>query len=168
MKSLRNIVGICFAFVLSSCQLPQEKVNYTGVKTSEIINVRTTAYTHSERDHRRYKKKNAIGTNLQYYSGIKSAAADWSKFPVETEFKLNGDRYIIDDYGSALVGKNTIDLYKPSKREMNKWGVRMVVIEIIKWGDSKKSLDILKGRLKFWHVRRMYNNLIEKHEKRHS
>ena len=47
-----------------------------------------------------------------------SAAADWSRFPLGTRFQIVGtqDRYVIDDYGGALVGTNTIDLYKTSRR----------------------------------------------------
>ena len=47
---------------------------------------------------------------------VRSAAADWSRYPVGTRFRIVGKpyEYVIDDYGSALVGTDTIDLYKPS------------------------------------------------------
>jgi 3D (Asp-Asp-Asp) domain-containing protein len=45
------------------------------------LKVRTTAYTHTESDHIRYQKKNAIGTQLKY-GKTRSAAADWSIFPL--------------------------------------------------------------------------------------
>lgn len=125
--------------------------------------VRTTAYTHTEADHIRYRRKNAIGTTLQYGT-TKSAAADWSVYPVGTTFKIEGDpsTYIIDDYGSALVGTKTVDLYKPSKRAMNHWGVRHVKIRILNMGSYEKSLNILKDRMGYWHVRSMVRELQKK------
>ena len=125
--------------------------------------VRTTAYTHSERDHRRYGRKNAVGTTLKYGS-TRSAAADWSIFPMGTKFRIEGDPslYVIDDYGSALVGKHTIDLYKPSRGSMNAWGVRHVEIQVIEWGSEEKSLELLKGRSGYQHVREMIRGLEKK------
>lgn len=35
--------------------------------------VRTTAYTHSERDHLAYGPRNAVGTTLKYTSSVRSA-----------------------------------------------------------------------------------------------
>ncbi|MFV1994612.1 MAG: hypothetical protein ACC661_04180 [Verrucomicrobiales bacterium] len=77
--------------------------------------IRTTAYTHLERDSWEYGVKSARGTNLQY-GKVRSAAADWSVYPVGTVFKIEGDPYYyeVDDYGRALVGTETIDLYRPS------------------------------------------------------
>ncbi len=125
--------------------------------------VRTTAYTHSEQDHRDYGRKNAVGTTLQY-GKTRSAAADWSIFPVGTKFRIAGDPslYVIDDYGSALVGKRTIDLYKPSRRSMNAWGVRQVEIRVVEWGCCHKSLAVLKPRTRYPHVRQMVYGLKKK------
>ncbi|MGI9244754.1 MAG: 3D domain-containing protein [Verrucomicrobiales bacterium] len=125
--------------------------------------VRTTAYTHTESDHIRYGRKNAIGTTLMYGS-TRSAAADWSIFPLGTKFQIEGDPslYVIDDYGSALVGKRTIDLYKPSRGSMNAWGVRHVEIKVIEWGCPKKSLKMLEGRSAYRHVREMIKGLERK------
>ena len=41
-----------------------------------------------------------------------SAAADWSRWPAGTIFRVPPDRqlYKVDDYGWALSGRNTIDL----------------------------------------------------------
>ena len=121
------------------------------------LSVRTTAYTHTESDHIQYGKKNAIGTRLQYDKKYSSAAADWSKFPVGTKFKIDGidKTFIIDDYGSALVGTETIYIYKPSRSAMNHWGVRHVDIKILEYGDFEKSREILEGRTKYSHVRQM-------------
>jgi 7,8-dihydro-6-hydroxymethylpterin-pyrophosphokinase len=62
---------------------------------------------------------------------------------------------MIDDYGTALVGTNTIDLYKNTRLEMKRWGVRHVDIDIIEWGSEEKSLKVLAPRSKHQSVRRM-------------
>ncbi len=127
----------------------------------EILPVRTTAYTHTEADHIKWAKKNAIGTTLQY-GKVRSAAADWSKYPVGTKFRIEGkpELYVIDDYGSALVGKNTIDLYKPSRKAMNAWGAKTVKIEVIEWGCFERSLKILRPRIgKAPHIAKMARSL---------
>lgn len=112
-----------------------------------IRNVKTTAYTQSESDHIVYGAKSAVGNTLKY-GAVRSAAADWSVYPVGTEFKIEGEPYVyqVDDYGSALVGTRTIDLYRPSKASMNSWGARNVNIQVIKWGSFTKSLSIMKPR----------------------
>jgi hypothetical protein len=86
-----------------------------------------------------------------------SAAADWSRFPLGTRFQIVGtqDRYVIDDYGGALVGTNTIDLYKTNRRAMHLWGVRRVDIDILEWGSKQQSLKVLSPRKKNGLVRRM-------------
>jgi 3D (Asp-Asp-Asp) domain-containing protein len=114
--------------------------------------VRTTAYTHTERGGRH----NAIGKSLSG-NDVMSAAADWSRFPLGTRFKIVGtqDRYVIDDYGGALVGTNTIDLYKPSRKAMRAWGVRRIDIDISEWGSKQQSLKVLEPRRKNGLVRRM-------------
>jgi len=65
-----------------------------------------------------------------------SAASDWSRFPLGTRFRIvdTKEEFIIDDYGTALIGTSTIDLYKPTKLEMKRWGVRNVDIDILQWG----------------------------------
>ena len=90
--------------------------------------VRTTAYTHSERDHLAYGPRNAVGTALKYTSSVRSAAADWSVYPLGTTFRIKGQPYlyVVDDYGSALVGTGTIDIYQPNKKLMKEWGRRYV------------------------------------------
>jgi 3D (Asp-Asp-Asp) domain-containing protein len=128
------------------------------------MKVRTTAYTHSETDHWKYGRKNALGTPLQS-GNINSAAADWSRWPAGTVFRLvaTGEIFVVDDYGWALSGTNTIDLYKPSRRAMNEWGVRRVTIEILQWGDVKESYRILKPRAKFRHVKRMVRQMEDRY-----
>ncbi|WP_395750965.1 3D domain-containing protein [Prosthecobacter sp.] len=125
------------------------------------MRVRTTAYTHNESDHIVYGVKNAIGTNLKFGS-IRSAAADWSRFPVGTQFRIAGQpgvTYVVDDYGSALVGTGTIDLYKPSRNQMDDWGVRHVDIEVIHWGSYEKSMELMRDRTKWRHVRTMMEGI---------
>ena len=108
--------------------------------------------------------KNAAGSNLKYTSTVRSAAADWSRFPLGTRFKIHGQpqEYVIDDYGSALVGSNTIDLYKPTFTKMNEWGVRHIPIQIIEWGSFEQSREILDGRKHVKHadhVRKMLSDI---------
>jgi len=118
--------------------------------------VRTTAYSCREKGGAR----NAIGGRLSA-GPVKSAAADWSRFPMGTKFRLiqTGELYRIEDYGSALVGTQTIDLYKPSMRAMRAWGVRQVDIEILEWGCPERSLKILSDRTRNRHVRKMVESL---------
>lgn len=133
--------------------------------TGQILQgIRTTAYTHSEADHIKYGARTAAGTSLKY-GQLRSAAADWSVYPVGTVFQIDGDSslYIVDDYGSALVGTKTIDLYKPTSTAMNIWGVRKVNIRIVKWGSFAKSLAILRPRQsKASHVREMVSRLVSR------
>jgi hypothetical protein len=90
-----------------------------------------------------------------------SAAADWSRFPLGTRFQIAGtsERYIIDDYGGALIGTNTIDLYKTSRSAMRQWGVRHVDIDIIEWGSKEQSLKILNPRRRNRLIQRMIAGL---------
>jgi 3D (Asp-Asp-Asp) domain-containing protein len=125
-----------------------------------VQSVRTTAYTDSEGDHLRYTNHNACGDLLQS-GAVHSAACDWSRWPVGTVFRIQetGENFIVDDYGWALSGTNTIDLYKPSRAEMNHWGTRRVNIELVQWGDVRRSLAILQPRAKHAHVRRMIDQI---------
>ena len=88
---------------------------------------------------------------------IGSAAADWSRWPMGTTFRLlsTGQIYRVDDYGWALAGRNTIDLYMATQAEMNAWGAREEPIQILKWGDSEESLRFLQRHQDYKHIRRM-------------
>ena len=88
---------------------------------------------------------------------IGSAAADWSRWPAGTVFRLisTGQVYRVDDYGWALAGRNTIDLYMPSRSSMNSWGAREENIQILQWGDANESLRLLQGHQGYRHIRRM-------------
>src|SRR6202022_1638718 len=93
-----------------------------------------------------------------------SRAADWAPFPLGTRFRIVGstEEYIIDDYGTALVGTNTIDLYKKTRFEMKRWGVRQVDIDILEWGSEEQSLKILGPRAKHKCVQQMVLSLQKK------
>ena len=199
------------------------------IAKNDFQHVRTTAYTHTESDHREYGARNALGGELHAagpairraentvrpavadigdqlgyerfaYSGaprqpfstdddapvtvkvkvkshsaktkhptkravavtkkppkIGSAAADWSRWPAGTTFRLisTGQMYRIEDYGWALAGRNTIDLYMPNERQMNSWGEREEPIQILQWGNPDDSLKVLLPRMQYKHVRRM-------------
>ena len=89
--------------------------------------------------------------------GVGSAAADWSRWPAGTVFRLasTGQVYEVDDYGWALAGRNTIDLYQPTRGAMNAWGVRREEIEILRWGDPEESLRRLRRHQEYRHIHRM-------------
>lgn len=187
---------------------------------TDFQHVRTTAYTHTEADHREYSNHNALGgelhaagapihraeavaratlayeapraipvdetasysPQLQPFSmdetrtratkptrnakravaiskppQIGSAAADWSRWPAGTVFRLlsTGQNYRVEDYGWALSGRNTIDLYMANQREMNSWGARQETIEILRWGDRQESLQFLRRHQDYRHIKRM-------------
>lgn len=145
--TLLTALALSSAGLVSCADTPQQAPKVTSA--NRINSVKTTAYTHTEADHRKYKVSSAVGTPLKY-GNVRSAAADWSVFPVGTVFKIEGDPHIyeVDDYGSALVGTNTIDLYKPTKSDMKAWGARKVNIQVIRWGSFSKSLAIMKDREK--------------------
>lgn len=88
---------------------------------------------------------------------IGSAAADWSRWPAGTVFRLisTGQVYRVEDYGWALAGRNTIDLYMPSRSTMNSWGAREENIQILQWGDANESLRLLQAHQGYRHIRRM-------------
>jgi hypothetical protein len=65
----------------------------------------------------------------------------------------------VDDIGWALAGRNTIDLYKTCRSDMNRWGLRNEEIEILQWGSLEESLRILKPRTRYPHVKRMVNDI---------
>lgn len=88
---------------------------------------------------------------------IGSAAADWSRWPVGTTFRLlsTGQMYRVEDYGWALSGRNTIDLYMANRGDMNAWGARQEPIQILHWGDPHESLQLLQSHQGYKHIKRM-------------
>jgi 3D (Asp-Asp-Asp) domain-containing protein len=202
---------------------------------TDFQNVRTTAYTHTESDHREYSNHNALGgelhaagwpihraevvpraipvydvpraipvddpaetevrrasysPHLQPFSMSEkrttitvktrrgrstlsapaplvpgSAAADWSRWPAGTVFRLlsTGQVYRVEDYGWALSGRNTIDLYMANQRDMNSWGARDETIQILRWGDPQESLQFLHPHQNYKHIKRMVLELEGRH-----
>ncbi len=150
------------SLVASAASKPKDKHKMPVYSFSERHRiVRTTAYTCSESDHIKYGSKNAAGTFLRYSDKVRSAAADWSFYPVGTVFRVKGmpQLFVIDDYGSALTGTATIDMYQPSRSMMNLWGRRNVEISIVQWGSFERSAEILKDRTKYPHCRQMLANI---------
>jgi 3D (Asp-Asp-Asp) domain-containing protein len=215
------------ALVLTACETTSTRTTHTSplpkyetpLVKRDFQNVRTTAYTHTESDHRQFTNHNALGGTLHAATGairraeytpralpvsgddqsdyrrasynpaslerfsmesrrttkvvktkhgkkrvvvvtkpqIGSAAADWSRWPAGTVFRLlsTGQVYKVDDYGWALAGRNTIDLYMPTRGAMNSWGAREEGIQILRWGDPNESLRLLQGHQAYRHIRRM-------------
>lgn len=167
-RSMRGIVntfalGLAVLSLAACAGRPLPKYE-KPLARAPLMKVRTTAFTHSESDHRRYGRRNALGSEL-LCGDIRSAAADWSRFPAGTTFRVvaTGEVYCVDDYGWMLAGTNTIDLYTPTRRDMNAWGVRRVTIEILSWGDVRKSYAVLKPREKHRHVRRMVRQIEDRY-----
>jgi len=140
-----------FALLGVSCAT-QPKTASTLARPHRVCKVRTTAYTHTEAGGR----NNAVGTRLSG-KNVMSAASDWSRWPLGTKFRIVGteDVFKIDDYGSALIGTGTIDLYKTNRLAMRKWGVRSVDIDVLEWGSPKRSLEVLAPRKRDRRVRAM-------------
>jgi 3D (Asp-Asp-Asp) domain-containing protein len=152
--SLRLTFATVLSLFCASCATRQP-VTSSATPTSHgqrIHKVRTTAYTHTEAGGRR----NAIGTRLSG-KNVKSAAADWSRWPLGTRFRVlcTDEVFQIDDYGSALIGTGTIDLYKTNRLAMRQWGVRSVDIDVLEWGSPARSLQVLAPRKNNRRVRAM-------------
>ena len=152
---LRLFFLAAVAVIFSACARSLPKYE-TPIARAQFQSVRTTAYTHSEADHICHGRQTALGTTLRY-GKVHSAAADWSRWPAGTVFRIleTGEVCEVDDFGWALAGRNTIDLYKPSRAQMNSWGVRRVNIQVLNWGDPDRSLSVLRPRGKHRHVRKM-------------
>jgi 3D (Asp-Asp-Asp) domain-containing protein len=158
-----TIPGPSTTAVAAASSKPRDKHSMPVYSYSERNRiVRTTAYTCSEDDHLIYGSKNATGTALRYNNKVRSAAADWSFYPVGTTFRIKGlpYLYVIDDYGSALTGTGTIDIYKPNKDIMQMWGRRNVEITIVQWGSVNRSAELLSKRTSFSHCKLMLSNII--------
>src|SRR5947209_18066868 len=161
-RSLNLTIVVAIGCVLVGCaeqsvvQKALAAVEAANSHLGRMPNVRTTAYTRIEKGGRR----NALG---KYLSGrhVMSAASDWSRFPLGTRFRICSTReeFIIDDYGTALVGTSTIDLYKPTKLEMKRWGLRKIDIDILQWGSEEESLKVLGPRMKHAQVQKMVASL---------
>ncbi len=158
-RCLRFALALVVVGLAAGCATQPGARTAGAISNWRVSNVRTTAYTHSEAG----GPRNAVGSRLSG-SNVSSAAADWSRFPLGTRFRIvdTNEVFQIDDYGTALIGTNTIDLYKPSRLEMRRWGMRHVDIDILEWGSNERSLTVLAPRSRNSHVRRMVVALREK------
>jgi 3D (Asp-Asp-Asp) domain-containing protein len=141
---------------------PKDKHGMAFYKPSERNRlVRTTAYTCTESDHLQYGSQNATGTPLRYTDRVRSAAADWAVYPVGTVFRIKGMQqlFVVDDYGSALTGTNTVDIYTPNKDYMAAWGRRNVELTVVQWGSYARSAEILSKRTHYPHCAQMYTQI---------
>jgi len=154
MRSPLHLIALALILSLAGCAAPG---GGGAARPGKKMIVRTTAYTHTEPG----GSNNAIGTRLRFGGDTYSAASDWSWMPLGTRFRMKetGRTYVIEDYGSALVGRKTVDLYMPTRRMMNQWGVRNVEIEILTWGSPAMSLKVLEPRQRNSHVRTMVAGL---------
>ncbi len=157
-----NVPPPSSALIAAASGKPKDKHSmpiYSFAERNRVV--RTTAYTCSEDDHICYGSKNATGTDLRYSDRVRSAAADWSFYPVGTVFRVKGMKqlYVVDDYGSALTGTGTIDMYQPSKDLMGQWGRRNIEISVVQWGSFSRSAEILSKRTSYTHCRQMLANI---------
>jgi 3D (Asp-Asp-Asp) domain-containing protein len=160
------------AEVVPRAMLAYEVRRAVAVDDSVESEVRTTAYTpqlqpfsidETQKSSRKAKRLATVPRNVKQAVAVSrppqigSAAADWSRWPAGTVFRLlsTGQNYRVEDYGWALSGRNTIDLYMPNRREMDSWGAREEAIEILKWGDPEESLRFLRRHQDYRHIKRM-------------
>jgi 3D (Asp-Asp-Asp) domain-containing protein len=201
MRILFALLAVALALSLGACSTTRSLPAYERpLAKTEMQQVRTTAYTHSESDHQQYGNRTALGgvlraapvpavphaqpvgpqrvfrgpatsyqpiayvSRLQPFQSVGhseqvygSAAADWARWPAGTVFRVlsTGQLYRVEDYGWALSGRNTIDLYMATPHEMNSWGVRQELIQVVQWGDPEESLRRLASHTKYRHIRRM-------------
>jgi len=150
-RCLNLTLAVAAACLIVGCATQSKPTLTTSGR--RIPNVRTTAYTELEGGSGHH---NALG---QYLSGrhVFSAASDWSRYPLGARFRLvdTSEEYVIDDYGGALLGTDTIDLFKPSRLEVKRWGVSHVDIDILQWGSDEESLKVLAPRCKHHCARQM-------------
>lgn len=159
LRKISFITVLALGTLLVGCAEQAKKPTASRSHAHRINKVRTTAYSRGEGG----GKRNAVGNYLSARH-VMSAASDWSRFPLGTRFRIvdTNEEYVIDDYGTALVGTNTIDLYKTSRLEMKRWGVRHVDIDILQWGSETESLKVLAPRKKHKIVRQMIASLQKK------
>jgi len=153
LNLLRVALALGLGGLMASCATQiNSRSAAGGTGLGRMSNVRTTAYTHSETGGGR----NAIGTKLCGHD-VSSAASDWSHFPLGTKFRIvdTNEVFQIDDYGPALIGTDTIDLYKMNHLAIRRWGVRHVDIDILEWGSDQQSLQVLTPRAHNRQIRRM-------------
>lgn len=144
-------------------QSDYENVSYSGTPRQPFSINDTRSVIRSTRMTRRTRGvKRAVAI---VKPRIGSAAADWSRWPAGTVFRLlsTGQIYKVDDYGWALSGRNTIDLYMATRSAMNDWGARTEPIQVLQWGDPQESLRFLDRHQEHRHIKRMVLELQGNH-----
>lgn len=138
----------------SDAKLEKFSVDKPKKATRVTTTVTTTRVTKTTTPVRGTKRAVAVS---KVQPRIGSAAADWSRWPMGTTFRLlsTGQMYRVEDYGWALSGRNTIDLYMSNQRDMNTWGARQEPIQILHWGDPEQSLQVLQSHTEHKHIKRM-------------
>ncbi len=141
---------LAFSLWLTSCERRTAPIT--------TMTVESTAYTHSSESQKKWGLVSASGETLEATKAHNTAAADWSRFPVGTVFRIPGhqERFVIEDYGSALVGNDVIDIYRPTVAEAEAWGRQEITVEILEWGSLERSRDILKTRLQVPYCKTMF------------
>ncbi len=138
-----------------------QQVAYTSAVHQPFSLDQTTTVVETKkvvRDPKTGKKKTIVTKKVvKKAPKIGSAAADWARWPAGTTFRIlsTGQIYRVDDYGWALSGRNTIDLYMATPREMNSWGARQEKIQVLQWGDRDESQRLLQPHAESRHIRRM-------------
>lgn len=156
-QSTTTVLAAALSLAVGGCASLDAERSEARPKT---VAVTATAYSCGAKCNGVWAKRNAVGGRLQS-GAVNSAAADWSRFPLGTKFRVveTGKVYVVDDYGSAMVGQDKVDLFHTSYRDVYRWGVRRVNLEIIEWGCPEESLTVLKPRARAAHVRRMVEAL---------
>jgi len=147
----------------SDAKLEKFSVDKPKKATRVTTTVTTTRVTKTTKPVRGTKRAVAVS---KVPPRIGSAAADWSRWPIGTTFRLlsTGQMYRVEDYGWALSGRNTIDLYMSNQRDMNTWGARQEPIQILHWGDPQQSLQVLQSHTEHKHIKRMVLELQGRNE----
>ncbi len=159
---------VIFLSILAVSANAEPSFDFKVLTEPLVMEVRATAYTHTEPDHITYGRLSAYGSYLRTGEAYHSAAADWSFMPVGSVFRIKGygpTIFVVDDYGSALTGKDTVDLYFETQAEMNQWGARKVEIEILRIGDFRKSYLILRERARWPHCYVMAKKIYDFYQK---
>jgi len=100
-----------------------------AVGPGDVVEMFVTAYTHTERDHRRFGRRNCLGEPL----AIGQVASDPLFLPVGSVVRFNGRKYCVRDVGGRVRGAH-IDLYVANLAAVRSWGKRRLKVEIISIG----------------------------------
>jgi len=140
---VHRTVFFCVCLALAGCASPQKPVEpYLGRDTYQKVTV--TSYAGASSDP---NEPLVTARGTRYRSGaISSAAADWSRWPAGTLFRVlaTGDLYEVDDFTDDIVGRNAILLYRPPVARLPDPGSHYMTIEILRWGSPNASASMLK------------------------